>query len=348
MILALAFFLLNFANSAPLELPEEGAYVGAYVVAGPWSDEVSVENIKNFEELINKKLSWVYFSNNWLDGQINFPKENVLKAMSANVIPYIRLMPWSEYTDGSADPIFTMDVLLSDRFNEDLRAWAREAALLDTHYIIEFGPEVNGSWFPWNGKWNGANQMSYGDPSLPDGPERFRDVFRKIISLFREEGLHNVTWVWHVDTAWSPHARWNDASNYYPGDEYIDWIGLSVFGAQLPNHEWLDFFRKFRNFYPQIERIAEKKPIIISEFAVIEDPNIPSRKADWISRALGLVESGRYPIKAITYWNSEGWLPDAAADFRITSSVQATEAFIERLREPFWKVSPLVERNTNE
>ena len=47
--------------------------------------------------------------------------------------------------------------------------------------LVEFGTEMNGFWFPWNGKWNGAGATTgYGDPALPDGPERFRDAYRHV------------------------------------------------------------------------------------------------------------------------------------------------------------------------
>ena len=338
--------LLSFTVFAqPLELPENGALVGAYVEAGPLSDEVSPANIFEFEQLINKKLSWVYFSNNWLEGNITFPKDNVLKAVASNVVPYIRLMPWSEVRDKGADPVFTMDAFLSGRFDEQLKTWAEEALKIDTPYILEFGPEVNGNWFAWNGYWNGRGEMSFGDPNQPDGPEKFKLVYQKIVTLFREAGLTNVTWVWHVDSAWSPHAWWNEAHYYYPGDDYVDWVGLSVFGAQLPNHEWLDFYKKIKNFWSQIESITQRKPVIISEFAVIEDHQIPGRKADWLERALHLVESQRYPIKAITYWNSSGWLADGSADFRLTSSEEALEAFKNKIQDSFWKVLPQPRRD---
>ena len=33
----------------------------------------------------------------------------------------------------------------------NFRAWGRAAQTFGTPLIVEFGTEVNGSWFPWNG-----------------------------------------------------------------------------------------------------------------------------------------------------------------------------------------------------
>lgn len=338
-------FGVSPALAQKIELPKDGAFVGAYVDAGPLSDEVRPHEVKAFEALIGKSLSWVYFSNNWLNGQIIFPQANVEKCRQIGRIPYIRLMPWSEVSGkGSVDPVFTMDAFLAGKFDTQLAAWAKAAKALPGPYIFEFGPEANGSWFPWNGKWNGGGTTQlYGDPQIPDGPEKFRDVYRRVIEIFRKEGLTDATWVLHVDTAKLPYVSWNSVQHYYPGDDYIDWIGLSVFGAQLHTHDWIEFLPKLKSFWPEIAPIAKRKPVIISEFAVIEDKKDTQRKAQWINRALRTVESGLYPIKGITYWNSPGWLEDGSADFRITSSKEALNAFISRIGLDFWKtVEPLV------
>lgn len=344
--LTLILSLIFICGFSHLQLPEEGAIFGAYVEAGSISEEVMPQEVKNFENLIGRELAWIYFANNWTDGKIEFPKENVKRCMELGRVPYIRLMPWSKVTSQSGpDPIFTMDAFLNGDFDEQLINWARDAKELQTPMILEFGPEVNGNWFPWNGQWNGAGEtLGYGDEFHPNGPEKYRDVYRRIVTIFKEQGLQNIKWVFHLDTARMPHQWWNRAEYYYPGDDYIDWIGLSVFGAQLPNHNWITFEDKVSNFWPEIRDIVKNKPLIISEFAVIEDKNRPGRKSQWLEDVFNLVKSQKYPIKAISYWNSQGWLPNAAADFRITSSESSLNTFIKNINDDFW-VDWIIEGN---
>lgn len=339
-IFFLCFLFPNLLWASKVSLPEDGGLFGAYIDAGPLAADVNLAHVQDFERHIGKKLAWIYFSNNWIDGEIRFPEENVIKCREIGRVPYIRLMPWSVMQDNAQgeDPLFTMEAFIRGDFDQDLKLWVEKAKTYPGPLILEFGPEVNGKWFPWNGFWNGAgNKTGYGDPEWPDGPEKFRDAYRHIVDLFRREGLAEVTWVLHLDTARLPHTWWNKVEYYYPGDSYIDWIGLSVFGAQLPNHDWVKFLSKFKNFWPQVKRIAENKPVIISEFAVIEDRHDSLRKAQWISRALRTIQSGLYPIKGASYWNSPGWLEDGSADFRVTSSTYALEAFVESLQASFWK-----------
>lgn len=336
-IVVLIFLVSSITFAEPYVLPENGLLFGAYVDAGPLADDLDSKTIIDFQTDIQKDIAWVYFCNNWLDGVIEFPTKSVTEAIKANVVPYIRLMPWSEVRASGEDPIFDMDVLLTDKYDLQLMLWALEAKKHNTHYILEFGPEVNGEWFAWNARWNGAGIKDlYGDPEKPDGAEKFVDVYKKIVNIFRKVGLTNVTWVLHLDVAGSPSTWWNRAEHYYPGDEYVDWIGLSVFGAQLPTHKWVSFEDKFRPFWPQIEALTLKKPLIISEFAVIEDLNLPNRKAEWLEDAFSFIESQEFPIRAATYWNSPGWLADGTANFRLNSSESSLLFIQKKLNEEQW------------
>lgn len=339
----IAFFsiLLSLTTHAQLIAPQDGAYHGAYADFGPMASDVSAAKIREFENTAQKKMVWAYFANDWLDGIIEYPAKNVEECIQAGVIPYIRLMPWSEAQTQATkkDPYLSMEQLIQGDHDMALKIYAQKVKAAGVHFMLEFGPEVNGDWFPWNGKWNGAGTKdNYGDPAWPDGPEKFRDAFRHIVDIFRAEGAKNITWVLHLDTAWSPNSSWNEAKYYYPGDEYVDWIGLSVFGAQLPSHDWLTFLPKLKNFEKQLEAMTTTKPILISEFAVIEDKNDPDRKAKWIKQALQSIEKGLFKrIKGISYWNSPGWLENNTASFKIDTSEQSLQSYRDGVSSSFWK-----------
>lgn len=81
----------------------------------------------------------------------------------------------------------------------------------------------------------------YGDPNHPDGPERVRDAFIHVIEIFREEGVTEPSWFMYGSSGFlsaRPAAGeaqlveatsvWNRPEWYYPGDEYIDWVGKSL------------------------------------------------------------------------------------------------------------------------
>lgn len=320
--------------------PTLGAYHGAFMDFGPDASAVTAEKIHTYQQTINKKAAWAYFANDWLDGKIIFPLMSAEIIRNEKLIPYIRLMPWSKMSTkvNQADPIFSMQTFLDGKHTEALRDYFTAAKNFSGPLMMEFGPEVNGDWFPWNGTWNGGEKTEYyGDRTKPDGPERFKDVLKMIIQLSREVGANNITWVFHVDCSKSPEAKWNDIKHYYPGDEFIDWIGISVFGAQLPTHEWSLFQNNLEIFIPEVDALKTIRPWLIAEMAVIESANDPNKKAVWLRQALRFIEAGIFPkVKGMTYWNSPGWLANGKANFKVDSSEQALDAFKFEIGKSFW------------
>ena len=49
---------------------------------------------------------------------------------------------------------FTLARIVRGDLDADLRAWADGARRFGSPLLAEFGTEVNGFWFPWNGRWN--------------------------------------------------------------------------------------------------------------------------------------------------------------------------------------------------
>ncbi len=257
-------------NSAKLIPAPNGIYHSAFPDFGSTEDIVSADRIQEFEQLAQKKIVWAYFSNNWTEG-IVFPMQAVETIHNAGRIPFIRMMPRSSFDEYRPDSIYTMERIINGDFDSALIVWAQEAASLPYPILVEFGTEVNGAWFPWNGIHNGGGITDqYGDPSYPDGPERFRDAYRHIIDICRREGANNITWFFHVDAQPEPNEWWNDIKYYYPGDDYIDWVGISTYGSLSPKDDPVSFKEMMDFMYPHIKEIAPDKPIAILEFGITE------------------------------------------------------------------------------
>jgi len=259
----------NFENEKLVPASGNKIYHAAYPDFGGTEDIVTDERIYYFEDLVQKELTWAYFSNNWID-EIVFPIQNVNTILTTGKIPFIRLMARSNFNEDQPDPVYSMQRIIDGDFDAQLTQWAIDAANTETSLLAEFGTEVNGSWFPWNGIYNGGETSNnYGDPNLPDGPERFRDAYRHIIDICRENGATNITWFFHVDAEGQPNTNWNTIANYYPGDEYIDWIGASVYGNHFQEEEYIEFKDKLDMIYSDLTALSSK-PIAILEFAITE------------------------------------------------------------------------------
>jgi glycosyl hydrolase family 26 len=307
--------------------PRHGIYHAAFPDFCPEEDCVSAERIRAFEQLAGKRIAWAYFSDNWFDG-IEFPAEKVRAIWSVHhTIPFIRLMARANWDEGCADKTYALAKIAAGRFDAQLRAYARSAAETAIPLMIEFGTEANGNWFPWSGACNG-------------GPARFRAAWRHVVSLFRAEGASNVTWVLHLDAQGEPAARWNRLAAYYPGDRWVDWVGLSAYGPQQPGDPWESFRSVFAPAYRELAAAAPRKPIALLEFGAIAEDG--GDKAAWIAAALHDVASGRYPrLKAVSYWSSN-WTNDGTGPsiMRIDSSPAVLAAYRAGIRTPAFVSAP--------
>lgn len=324
--------------------PVNGVYQSAFPDFGGSEDIVTDQRINNFKKLIGKKIVWACVSDNWGTSKIKFPSKAIKLLEKHKIIPYIRLMPRTSLDEGVREKNYSLQRIINGVFDSRLIKWANEAKATNKPLMIEFGCEMNGDWFQWSGVNNGGKITNhYGNPKLADGPERYRDAYRHIINLFRKVGVHNVNWVFHVDAHSYPNEPWNQMARYYPGDSYINWIGVSAYGALFPGDDWVSFTSVMDHAYPQLAKISKKKPLAVLEFGVTEYPNNIYKKASWIKNALQSIKMGRYPrIKAISYWH-ENWENDdgTTSRLRLDSSPVTLKTYRKYISNPYFLTRPI-------
>lgn len=179
-------------------------------------------------------------------------------------------MARSTFNSNQADPIYTMQKIINGDFDGQLNQWAIDAKNTNIPLLVEFGTEVNGDWFPWNGQYNGGGVYNdYGSPTLPDGPERFRDAYRHIIDICNANGATNITWFFHINAYGKPESEWNSIQYYYPGDSYIDWLGVSIYGPQDKTESYQEFSEILNYVYLKLTNLSDK-PIAVLEWGITE------------------------------------------------------------------------------
>ncbi len=333
------------AGCGTLLPPRAGAYLGAFPdfnrPPAVTEDDVRAAKIDAFVHRAGHRLVWVYFTQSWYRG-LAFPRDRVLTIWRSGAVPYIAFLPHSGVFYGAGhrqeypERRFTLQRIIDGGFDRPLRAWARAARETDIPLLLSFGAEVNDDWGPWSARWNGAGETAgYGDPTYPDGAERFRDAYRHVVSLFRTEGATNVTWFFHADT-YPPHQWWNTLDWYYPGDAYVDWLGISGYGSLTADGPVVNFAAKLEasGVYPLLTRLSAR-PIAVVEMGVVDGP--AGVKPEWIRRAFAALRSGRYPrIRGAVWWD---W-GEGAIDTRIDSSPAALAAFRAGVQGRFFAARP--------
>lgn len=223
--------------------------------------------------------------------------------------------------------------------NEDkyIQEFAREAAAFGKPVFLRWGHEMNGDWYAWSGSRNGgAVADQYGDPQKADGPERFVDAYKHIYKIFEAENADNVLWVWCPNVAMTGKLGepWNAYPNYYPGDEYVDWLCVDGYnwGASQDWSKWQTFDEVYSDSYAQLQAINASKPMMIGEFSSSE---VGGDKAAWIKDTLQRIPAG-YPQIRFIFWfhiNKE-------TDWRFDSSEASMQAFIDGFKDPVWSEEP--------
>lgn len=301
--------------------PENHLYHGVFP-SGGYDNVTTRQALHEYEDAVGKQAAWVYFSHFWFEGK-EFPLETARWIREERSVPYLRLMMQSFFKSRGDEPLYTLQNILDGQFDPDLRAWCRAARDFGTPLIAEYGVEVNSDSFPWSGIFNGGGETTgYGDPTRPDGPERFQDAYRHIITLCRQEGAENITWVFHADSWSYPNEDWNAFENYYPGDAWIDWLGVSIYGVHTPYGQYYSIFsERMEAIYPRLTALAPGKPILITEFGSAKN-NPYLDQAAWTRDALETITSMRYPrLIGFAWWN-EAWQNDGNQANDTTMRVQ--------------------------
>ena len=90
-------------------------------------------------------------------------------------------------------------------------------------------------------------------------PEEFVKAYRHIVNLIRsKKGVDNIAFVWH-SYASKPFNN-HSLSAWYPGDDYVDWVAISVFGHAYNGTDFGPYCNNVLKFAKQ-----HKKPVMIAE-----------------------------------------------------------------------------------
>ena len=130
--------------------------------------------------------------------------------------------------------------------------------------------EMNGDWNIWDGTY-GSNT-----------PKKVVLVYQHIHDVFMAMNVPNAKWGWAVNNDSVPNTPQNQIGNYYPGTDYVDYVGVDGFNFGNP---WQTYSDVFSSALQQLK--AYGKPIYIFSMACADGP----QKSAWISDALAQIKS---------------------------------------------------------
>lgn len=197
----------------------------------------------------------------FVDKDMGFPKDIV----HFNAVRNIRTVLSQELCSyAHKDDYHTLDSILAGRWDGYFRRFAREARASHQPIYYRFGYEMNGDWMVWG-----------------EQPEKFTKAWRHAWKIFREEKASNVRWVFSANVIWDEKTVQKDILPYYPGDKYVDIVGLDGYNFgdnHSRNHKWKSFTDVFQVSLNGLKRNFPDKPLWITEIGCAEGQG----KAEWI------------------------------------------------------------------
>src|SRR2546423_15034443 len=179
--------------NAPVEvlLPERGAYTGAFMDFGDAEDEVTIETIEEFENMVGKHQAIIASSSYW--GEQSFTTRNLKLIWRHGSMPLVFWSPWDRpYTQNRGPDRFSLNEIIAGKWDAYIDKWGDSAREFGQPMIVVFGVEMNGDWFPWSGWYYGGEEWVGDMPDVWEGPEHFKEAYRRGVDRARARGAGNV------------------------------------------------------------------------------------------------------------------------------------------------------------
>jgi mannan endo-1,4-beta-mannosidase len=262
--------------------PSLASYLGVYEDGSP----PDYGPIGDFTHAVSRQPNLVGYFSGWAQP---FAASFAQRLRAHGIIPFVQI-----------DPTYaSVPAIAAGEYDDYLRTYAASVRAFGHAVVIGFGHEMNAPWYSWG----------YGHVR----PGVFVAAWRHIVSIFRNQGADNITWLWTINQdrpGTGPIASW------WPGAKYVTWVGIDGYYFR-PS----DTFAGVFGSTIQEVRALTGKPILLSETAVGPKAGQFTKINDLFSgmrqyRTLGLVWFDKVQHDGIYH-----------QDWRIENDPQATAAF---------------------
>lgn len=289
--------------------PETGMYIGAFIEKDSGVESKKGEKFAAFNELSGKQHA-IYF--NYHRYGANFPHIWASQVKEAGGAIHLAVQPEGGLSEVKDDAV--------------LRKFARDAQAAGVPIFLRFASEMNGSWVKWNGN-----------------PALYIEKFRLVAKVMKEEAP-NVAMVW--SPAANPKRNIHD---YYPGDDVVDWVGLSIYSVKFFNGDVkspadqvnpLDSLDYVYNAY------ADSKPIMVSEYGATHFSKAGNTSTvNFAITKMNMMYHGaklKYPRLKNINWFSLNTLTDSHSaerslnNFSLTENSSVLNAYKAMIKDPYY------------
>lgn len=169
--------------------------------------------------------------------------------------------------------------------------------------FLRFASEMNGNWVPWNGN-----------------PALYKRAWIDVWNIVHQQHASNVKMVWSPIAITTSAIDRTTVLSYYPGNQYVDWIGESVYlfpynyftHAVNLNANIVDIFAPL--YHLMETKKYGHKPFMISEGAAASQMPVPWAPGE--TAVMAGSQLTRFPAWSITQLSEFFDIPEAYPDVK--------------------------------
>jgi hypothetical protein len=265
------------------------------LLLGAYTEDVAttLEGIVELEDRLETTFPLIHAYTAWGDEDPHrFPSRWVEAIDAMGSVPVITWEPWLSTFENRLHPHLPLredrdkdglESIARGDYDFYLDAWAADAARWGRPLFLRPAHEFNDPYrYPWG-------------PHNNESPD-FIAAWRHIVDRFRANGASNVLWLW------SPHVAYEGYEQYWPGDEYVDWIatGALNYGTVAYWSEWWTFDQIFGRHHEFLTGFG--KPLMIAEFGTLA---VGGDQGQWLREALQNLTPWYPGVRALLFFHVE-------------------------------------------
>jgi Glycosyl hydrolase family 26 len=201
----------------------------------------------------------------------SFSPQKVTQAWQHDALPVMtwQSIPHDWSNTKTSISAYSLANIIAGNFDKYLKSFATSVVNTGLPLAIRLDQEMNGNWYPWSG--------GYAHRGIHNTPAQFRAAWQHIWNVFQAAGANQyVIWAWTpsrtntllVDSTTAYTAGDTGLAEDYPGDPYVDWMGMSAYQfrpAEPSTYQWIFGGTLTGNSQDIGLKQVSGKPILIAE-----------------------------------------------------------------------------------
>ena len=207
--------------------------------------------------------------------------EQIQSTLDRNRWPLVTLEPYPYPDQPKGEQTILIDIV-NQKYDQSINKFCGLFSQINHPVFIRWGHEMENvtGRYPW----------------ASEDASAYIEAYKYFVNLCRQQFSQGYY-------IWSPVGHM-ELTNYWPGELYVDYIGLSLYVFT----DWeLDHFHRFRSFSEILNeryRLVQQyqKPVIIAEMGINGEPGFQTQ---WLTEAFAALTKEKYPLlRTLVYFNA--------------------------------------------